>query len=608
MRSFCYLNVMQKRWSLLLSIIVVPAVLLVWNTLLGAHFWLPDGRPLVFFIPVYESLAVVTFLAIAARVRRRGGEGSRHTSLGDGTHGGVGTGGGRRGSRLATVLVGAVAGYLLAYSAAETLFRYIYARPFLPRTDLLAIRSGLYLVLGTIGDAMDVVHPVVTVFLFVATAALGVGLAAGTRAILSRTRGNLPILAGAALVAIVGYTMVEPPRSVAYMGVAGWVQTGGLEFVEFETPELDTGAPDETDERGGDAEHAAVAVPAEPEIVHRFPGILDKDIYVFVIEAYGYATYSRDFFADAFRPVRGRLREALAEKGYGVRTSFLRSPVAGGFSWLAEATLFTGQWIPTTEAYADLYELEELPSLTRMLYEGGYYTLTVRPGTVHDSWPEGWDLYRFEESMIAHDGDFDFNGPMFSYVWITDQFAIWAGHNRIQELTAAGGIAENRPVFAHFQLVSSHTPFNRIPPIIEDWDDLEGGDIYWEREDEIQTFDNTWTTGNEWHEGYTAAVTHSLDVVTKYVTDLLDTERNPIIIILGDHQAQRPIRENRAHLSVPIHVASRDPEILGLFAAAGYSSGMTSSLSPPHPDMSTFFRTFAGIAHSPPIPPELEPR
>ena len=589
---------MRRRWSLPLSFVVVLILLLLWNALLGAHFWLPDGRPVAFFVPVYESLAVVALLSVVTllgRVREATRAGGGRDSKGSG----------RRG-RAATVVIGAIAGYLLAYSLAETLFQYIYARPFLPRTDLLAIRSGLFLILGRIGDAMDIVHPVVTVFLFVATAALGVGLAAGSRALLSRTRGSLPIIAGVALLATVGYAVLGPPRPVAYLAVDGWIQTGGLEFVEIETPEArDDTAPGATD---GGTVGEGVTVPEEPVVVHTFPGILDRDIYVFVLEAYGYATYSRDFFADAFRPVRSRLREALAEKGYQVRTSFLRSPVAGGFSWLAEATLFTGQWIPTTEAFSELYEIEELPSLTRMLYEGGYYTLTVRPGTVHDSWPEGWEMYRFEESMIAHDGDFDFDGPMFSYVWITDQFAIWAGHNRIQELTAPGGEAEDRPVFAHFQLVSSHTPFNRIPPIIEDWEDLEGGDIYWEREDEIQTFDNTWTTGNEWHEGYTAAVSHSLDVITKYVTDLLDTERDPIIVILGDHQAQRPIRENRAHLSVPIHVASRDPEILGLFAAAGYDSGMTSSLPPPHPDMSTFFRTFASIAHSPPIPPELEAR
>jgi hypothetical protein len=74
-------------------------------------------------------------------------------------------------------------------------------------------------------------------------------------------------------------------------------------------------------------------------------------------------------------------------------------------------------------------------------------------------------------------------------VAVTDQYAIWTGHNRIRELTRPGGEAAQKPIMAYYQLVSSHTPYDSIPPVIEDWDELGNGDIYNQRAAEIRYFD-----------------------------------------------------------------------------------------------------------------------
>jgi hypothetical protein len=80
----------------------------------------------------------------------------------------------------------------------------------------------------------------------------------------------------------------------------------------------------------------------------------------------------------------------------------------------------------------------------------------------------------------------------------------------------------------------------------------------------------------------------------------MDFDRSPIIIVFGDHQAQRPIRSPNAALSVPIHVASRDAEVLALFEERGFQAGMRSTEAPPHMDMSEFFPMLAEIARSRP--------
>jgi hypothetical protein len=80
----------------------------------------------------------------------------------------------------------------------------------------------------------------------------------------------------------------------------------------------------------------------------------------------------------------------------------------------------------------------------------------------------------------------------------------------------------------------------------------------------------------------------------------MDHSRNPIIVILGDHQPQRPIRAPENHKSVPIHVASRDPEVVAGFMRNGYEPGTVSGVEPPHMHMKDFFPFFVELAATPP--------
>jgi hypothetical protein len=418
------------------------------------------------------------------------------------------------------------------------------------------------------------------VLLFALSAAVGIALIAVLLLLLNRVRRPGAAL-GVLTVAVLPVMLaVGFPSSLTALTAFSWMHAPSEGFQAIEATVED-------------------AAPADmPESRYVFPGLLDRDIYIFAVEAYGYAAFDTPEISRQLEPYRSRLEAALEEKGYGVRSSFLRSPVAGGYSWLAEATFLTGQWIDSQERFKQLYGAN-LPSLPGMFYEGGYYTLTLRPGTVHAPWPEGWELYRFQESLVAHDGDFDYVGPWLSYVAVTDQYAIWTGHNRIRELTRPGGEAAEKPIMAYYQLVSSHTPYNSIPPIIEDWNELGNGDIYNQRAAEIRYFDNTWTGGSQLEEGYVAAISYVYEVLTDYVERVLDAGRNPILIVFGDHQPQRPIRSPQPIFSVPVHVASRDPEVLDHFAARGYEPGMRSSQPPPHPDMSSFFPTLSEIARTP---------
>ena len=507
--------------------------------------------------------------------------------------------------RVTRLTTAVVVGYLIGFAATEAGIQYVYARPFTPRGDIPMVRSLIQLGLGPVGPLADLLTPIIIVVLAGILGAIGmlwVWIARRVAARVPNPHGGLGLLAAAVVLALIipnAASALSGP-SISRRAVVAWFDDGGLDLRDLTA--LDT-VTDVVPAAGSDAAASGAAAPESADVTeaafntpdYTFPGIRDRDIYFFAIEAYGYATVSQEEISRELAPHRDRLEEVLGDNGYQVVSSYLRSPVAGGFSWLAETTFLTGQWITSQAGFEELYEVE-LPSLTSFLYEGGYHTFSVRPGTVHGSWPEGWDLFRFEESLVAHDGDFDYAGPWFSYVAITDQYALWQAHDYLSQAIAPGGPAADRPVAAYYQLVSSHTPFNRIPPIIEDWEELGDGTVYEERSQEILTFDNSWSGGTELIEGYTAAISYTFRAITKYVEDELHHDREPILIIFGDHQAQRPIREADAHLSVPIHVASRDPDIVDRFRSRGFQQGMVSDEAPPHRNMSDFFPLFMEIA------------
>ena len=249
----------------------------------------------------------------------------------------------------------------------------------------------------------------------------------------------------------------------------------------------------------------------------------------------------------------------LIESGFKIASSFLESPVSGGFSWLAEATFLTGLWIDRQEVY-DLLLSTKAESLPRFLESLGYQTLVAMPGIVKGEWPEGISFYGFDDHLYSW--DFEYAGPMFSYVAVPDQYTIWKTFERIQT-TRIG------PVYAEYVLVSSHAPFNRIPPVIENWE-LGDGSIY--NSLEIEEFDNSWISGDEYDEGYVASIAYVIRSITLFLTQFLDDDQ--IVILVGDHQPKRPVRESDAPKLVPIHLISRQAAFPEAFSAHGFCDGI----------------------------------
>ncbi len=547
------------------------------NAALSIHVWFPADNPALMLIPRVETL--IYALLVVAALSRAGNAGT----------------GRRRWQLLAALWLafGAV------YSGAEALFLYIYGRGFAPAADIPMVRGGLLLLFGEIGRLVDILTPLTIILIAALACAISWFWTVMTAWLLRICRFPIPRLRQSrkgGVLASIGFVVLVSGALVVGAGTtpipvlaARAVGAGDDEFRVLYEPRL-------TDADGAQedvAENSEAPTDNDSPEKYVFPGLRDRTIHNIVVESYGYAVFSRPELNDMYRPIHQEFERGLSEAGFQAVSGYLLAPVAGGFSWLAEATFMTGQLINSQPAFLRLIE-QDLPSVSSVLRDGGYYTLMVRPGTVHGRWNNEAEFYGFSDTMIPYDGDFAYAGPGFSFVPVTDQFAIWRAHQRIQEATRAGGPAEGKPLYVHYQLVSSHTPFNRIPPYLEDWEELGDGSIY--RELEIQTFDNDWGRGNELDEGYIASLDYTMTVVREYLTRFLDEDDNSLILVWGDHQPQRPIREADAHLSVPLHVISRDPTLLEPWLDQGLQPGFVPRQEPPHPHMKTFFPRFLELA------------
>jgi hypothetical protein len=272
----------------------------------------------------------------------------------------------------------------------------------------------------------------------------------------------------------------------------------------------------------------------------------------------------------------------LQSAGYHIFSHYLTSPVIGGWSWLADATILTGIRIDSQEKF-DVLLRSETESLPKIFKEAGYTTLLAAPGTVHGEWEEGKRFYRYGEDMLG--SDYGYKGPTFSFVPIPDQYAIYKVHKKVLSKT------ESAPFFIRYTLVSSHGPFNRIPAYIEIWDDLGDGTIYYNVTN--LCFDNDWFGGREYDVGYVAAIRYVVTVITEYLLKFIDDET--LVILVGDHQPKFPITQRGSPLSVPVHVISRDRELIKPLLKYGYTPGFIPEQYPPHPGMETFLTLFLEI-------------
>lgn len=305
-------------------------------------------------------------------------------------------------------------------------------------------------------------------------------------------------------------------------------------------------------------------------------GLRRRDVYLVFFESYGTTVLDDPQFALALAPALAEFEASVHEAGYYLASNRIVSPTFGGDSWLAHGTMASGLKLDSF-----LYRLligTDRPTLPRYMKAAGYATLDIMPG-LRGPWPEG-DYWGFDRVIAAR--DLGYRGPAFGWFAIPDQYTLEMVLERVDA-------KPHPPLFAQIVLVSSHTPFAPVPPYLADWGDAGSYASV------SQTEWNRIYAEPDWlhlEEPYLQSVTYDLEALAGWLQRL---KGQPLVIILGDHQPPGFVSGAQAPHTVPIHVLSRDPDLVLPFASLGYVAGVVPPRDGDFAGMESFLANFLAL-------------
>jgi len=311
-------------------------------------------------------------------------------------------------------------------------------------------------------------------------------------------------------------------------------------------------------------------------------GLHHRDVYLVFFESYGTTVLDDPQFAGEIKPALAEFEASVRDSGYYIVSNRIDSPTFGGGSWLAHGTIASG--LKLDELLYQLLLTTKRMTLPRYLEAAGYRTLAIMPGLKYLS--AGEEFWGFDRTVTAR--DLHYGGPPFGWFEIPDQWTLKTELERVDE-------KPHGPLFTQIVLVSSHTPFAPVPPYLDDWSDVGAYDGIPQAQ-----WDQIYRDPDWWHleQPYIASVEYDLKALAGWLKLL---KGQPLVIILGDHQPPGFVSGSVAPHTVPIHVLSRDDELVLPFTKLGYVSGV---IPPEHGDfkgMETFLPDFLrlfGSGHS----------
>ena len=316
-----------------------------------------------------------------------------------------------------------------------------------------------------------------------------------------------------------------------------------------------------TDQRVGqtlpraEALDAALAAPPGSALA----ALRGSDVYLMPLESYGAVVYDNPEAAARLRPARERLAADLAAGGFRVVSAFMRSPTFGGASDLAQLGMLSGLDL-TDPLRHDLLLTTDRPTLITLFRANGYRTFGFYPALFWD-WPERV-FYGYDQFVEGR--DLDYPGPEFGYWKIPDQYAAARFEQRFPRS------ADSPPRFVFFPTITCHLPFSPVPPYQTDPRQLLG-DTPFDPADSARAL----AVKPDWlnmFPGYVAMVEYTYRWLGDYL--LQPQPRDTIYVLVGDHQPAASVSGEGASWDVPVHIVSRDPDLLARFTAQGFHAGL----------------------------------
>ncbi len=292
------------------------------------------------------------------------------------------------------------------------------------------------------------------------------------------------------------------------------------------------------------------------------PNLKRPTLLVFVVESYGQILMEAEKYKGWKSTVEG-YQTALSDHGYTMRSKVFRAPVFGGSSWLANASILCRFMISTEKTFISLFQTQTRCA-PRPFNDGGYESVFAASNTT--SINEEYST-RFPFDIFYPRDELGYKGPRISWSYMPDQYVIDVVERRVLRKKS------DKPRFVYYKLTSSHHPWDTIPPYIADWDRIGDGSVY----DEVEMLrypGNEFLGGKFYNEGYLSSVEYSMETIVGYLNQM-PKDREILAVILGDHQPRRPVADmDTDPWTIPLHVVSRDHELIERFTRVGYSKGL----------------------------------
>lgn len=477
--------------------------------------------------------------------------------------------------------VGVALALLLLVRLLDQGFRKGFFRRFNLVSDWRYSGSGLDLLTDTLGRPVAVVAAVAVVLLVVGLV-VGLPLALMRLAgVVDRHRREFARGAGAlavvwVIVALVGVAW-RPGVPVASRSTAALASEQVVKAVHDVRDQGVFAAQiaDDPVSRGGTGAGAGAGAGGEAG-TGLLPGLRGKDVMVVFVESYGrVAAQGSPVVTDALADGTSR----LAAQGFSARSGWLTSPTFGGISWLAHSSLQSGLWVDSQQRYDQLLDSDRL-TLTRAFQAGGWRTVSVAPAN-HRDWPEGLAFYGYDAELNA--ANLGYRGPAFGYAPMPDQFTL-AAFDRLELSRPNRG-----PVMAEIDLVTSHVPWVPTPHVV-DWASIGDGSGYHAQKAGSAAYQVVGRSPSSVRADYEMSVVYSLESVVTFLEN--SAGRDPVVVLLGDHQPSAVVPGATASHDVPVSVISRDPAVLDRVAGWGWDDGLQPRQDGPVWPMDTFRNRF----------------
>jgi phosphatidylglycerophosphate synthase len=454
--------------------------------------------------------------------------------------------------RALALVMGAVLGALVLVKVLDLGFFTAFDRPFKPRDDSSYVGIGIETLREAIGSTADLVVAAAVVLIVVLLAVPVLALLRVTRVAAGHR--------GWALRAAAALTVLWVVLRVAGAPVAS---SSAVALAVDEVQSVRTGLQDRATLARLIAHDRFRDTPGDRLLT----GLRGKDVLLVFVESYGRVAIEGSSVAPRIDAVLEQGAAQLRAAGFTSRSAFLTSPTFGGLSWLAHSTLQSGVLIDGQRRYDQLFQTERV-TLTRAFERAGWRAVGVKPAN-RRAWPEGLRFYRYD--AIYDRRNLGYRGPDFGLPPMPDQYALTALHRR--ELAAR----DRPPLFAEVDLISSHSPWTRIPRLVA-WDDVGDGSIF----DRIPAQESA----QDVRAAYGRSIEYSLSTVLSFVLRYGDGDL--VLVVLGDHQPATLITGQRAGRDVPISVIAHDPQVMDRIAGWDWQAGISPGPEAPVWPMAAF--------------------